>query len=227
MTPVFLKRTASIRASGHTPSGTILTKSTERKTAEDYLIKLANEPDNELRHFVFIERYGVPYFMRRNGGLAVSWPRLQNAYRILEMPQSKNNAAFIKTWRAKGACYPFYERDMIHSGRVKEIITKEALAKEMDLKAADPRDLRLYRDALRDPTIATKIREQMGEQCNRTSVIKRLLHSMRWMSHSTYILVLLVELWLGLAAAVYLRLLNYYVTVGALLGVFVLVVALL
>ncbi|KAL8853037.1 MAG: hypothetical protein Q9221_002067 [Calogaya cf. arnoldii] len=210
MTPVLLKRKAKIGASVSTSLRTILTEWVARKTAEEYLIKLGNESDKELRHRA-----------------ALSWPRLQNAYRILGMPHSKNNAAFIKFWRAKKSCYPFYERYMIKSGRAKEIITNEALAKKMNLNAADRWDLRLYRHALRDPAIATNIRKQMREEWKRASVTKRLLYFMRWTNRSVYVLVFLVLAWLGLAIAVYLRLLNYYVTVGALLGGFVLVVALL
>ncbi|KAI4269165.1 MAG: hypothetical protein L6R38_007568, partial [Xanthoria sp. 2 TBL-2021] len=174
-----------------------------RKNAESYLIKLSNKSDNELGY-----------------GPAVSWPRLQNAYRILSMPNSANNSDFIRIWRAKGRLYPFYERYLIHSGRVHEVITNKALAEELDLDLTSAWELRLYRDATQDPAIATMLREEAREYWRQASITARLGYVVK-KADST--ICILVVAWMGLAVAVFLQLLNFYLTLAALLGGFLLV----
>lgn len=195
---------ASDRKAGNRQTEGTSTNSLTRDNAERYLINLSNFSDTELRQ-----------------GPAVSWPRLQNAYRILGMPHSANNAAFIKIWRAKGRLYPFYEQYLIHSGRVHEIITNKALAEELDLDLTNAWELRLYRDATQDPAIATMLREEAREYWRQASTAVRLGHFVR---KADATICILVVAWLGLAVAVFLQILNFYLTLAALLGAFLLVV---
>ncbi|KAL8989818.1 MAG: hypothetical protein Q9169_008274 [Polycauliona sp. 2 TL-2023] len=99
-----------------------------RKNAERYLFKLANESDNELRF-----------------GSALSWFRLQNAYRILDMPHSKDAADFAGTWRTHGRLYPFYEQYLIHTGQIHNFVFNKALVEEFDLDTTNPQDPKILR----------------------------------------------------------------------------------
>ena len=180
-----------------------------RKHAEAYLLKLANQPDK--------------YLSNRT----VSWARLQNAYRTLGMPRSAENSEFIRTWRAKGPIFPFYEQYLIHAGRVQEVITDKALAEEIVFDFTDAWSLRLYRHATQDPAIATMVRDEsrrMEDERMQRNPAVRLWSFVRTVDRTICILVVA---WLGLAVAAYLQLLNFHLTLGALLGGYVLVLLLL